>query len=229
MVLAFGPYLVLPKSTVEDFANNPAWRTRFFSSPLLAISWAIVIALLGTMLKLKQIRAWIVGITCVLVLVTTANALQFQRDGGFLNRRADYASMRSIYRQIKQLRPNMIPNTPILFILNDDERSPLGFNYFLRDMTCLVLQSPAFQGSFKEDGFLPMTRNTLLLEKLSEMRYVFENAEAFRVDSTGIASSVPIPPVTPSTLTVHIKPTCEDLVTVREFWPPLRYLKNLAD
>ncbi|MBI3355946.1 MAG: hypothetical protein HY038_04100, partial [Nitrospirae bacterium] len=116
--------------------------------------------------------------------------------------------------------PVLPPGTPILFILDDGSESPLGFNYHLFDVSCLILGSPAYQGKFVIDGWQVRMKDVSQSPNDLPYRLTFDHAAVFNLSADGTLSKATVPEIHPSVSTRPGPTQCADLVTVPQNWLP---------
>jgi hypothetical protein len=166
---------------------NTALRTHFLVAPAEATMLALVIVLVA-----RAFPARLGGIAAavaagLLAANATVAAIQTQQRHPSSVR---FEHTVQLFRQIHGISPSFVPNTLLVFVLEDPDRSPLGFNYGIDPLARMILGVDANQANY-HDPFHSVPRFTENRVVATDGRYEqvfrYEQVVAFRVKQDGSA------------------------------------------
>lgn len=132
--LAFGATVLgfLPFVTLSGILGDI--RTQFLSAPAQAILLALAIGWLARFFAPRRRAGWIAAITGLLIALPTVSAPSAQPHRP-ANPAAKYELTACIAQQLLAQAPAVQPDTVMLFVLDDNRPTPLGWNYYVLNLT----------------------------------------------------------------------------------------------
>lgn len=172
-----------------------AFRTQFYAIPAQAALWAVTIGLLANWLP-RRFWRWglVVGIVPI-VMASTLSSFHMQAE----TRRTSpvwFEKTVAIYQQVHELAPVIAPDTLVLFVLDDNQASPLGVNYHVYNLSSVVLGVRAYPANYVDQlgDELSLSANGVTLGGLDGVleyeppAYGYDELVAFRLASEGQVS-----------------------------------------
>jgi hypothetical protein len=119
-------------------------RTQFLAAPAQAVLWAVLLGSVSTRLPVSFRQVGVAVTTALLVLNTTAGAFEEQTHR-LVNPAVRFEKTRSIVHQVLQIAPAVKPETKLAFTFNPETGTPLGWDYYVHDLSRYILGVDGFQ------------------------------------------------------------------------------------
>lgn len=142
IVLSIVPYLAL-----EGILST--FRTQFFAAPAQAVGLAVLIGLVGTLFSPRGARLWISGITGAIVMISVVAGLNWQSHRP-INPDVQYEKTARIIQQVVQIAPDVVPDTVLIFVVKDGDATPLGWNYYVINLSLNLLETEGYQVEYED-------------------------------------------------------------------------------
>lgn len=202
-LLCFSSWLPFPPRPLRNWQENPTLRFHHFSSIAHGAFWALLIAWLASWLPsgVRQ-RAVIAGCAVLIAFGTVTNHAE-QSGDNIINPGTTIETVSVVYQFVHQTHPDLPDNAVIFFLLEEDQPSPLGWSFHVRDLSCAFFGVPAYHGTFSpERGWLARSITNYPPPDAPDYAALnFEGREmfVFEVAHTGQIREVttPFPAVTP--------------------------------
>jgi hypothetical protein len=137
--LPFLPAQAQPQATVL--------RTQFIVAPAEATLLALLIDMAARLLPVRvRVSAVCLAVGLVAANATVAAVQTQERDRSPVR----FERTVHLFRQVHGISPSFVPGTLLVFVLEDPERTPIGFNYMLTSLAKSILRVNAEQANYND-------------------------------------------------------------------------------